>query len=47
MELLFDNKREIAIELISPSANIQDLLIHMRDNLLKERPELFMQGNTM
>lgn len=48
MELLFENKREISIDLASPSnPNIQDLLVHMRDNLLKERPELFMQGNTM
>jgi ubiquitin related modifier 1 len=49
MELLFDQQREISVEL-SESANvttIRDLLPWIRQELLKERPELFMQEDTV
>ncbi|KAI8055517.1 ubiquitin-related modifier 1 [Syncephalis plumigaleata] len=49
MELLFEQQREIAVEL-SESDNvktIRDLLPWIRRELLKERPELFMQEDTV
>ena len=47
MELLFKGQKEIAVELPEGVQNIQNLLAHVRDHVLQERPELFMQGDTM
>ncbi len=48
MELLFEGKKEVSIDLSDPAdPTIQDLLFYIRDRVLKERPELFMQGDTM
>lgn len=47
MELLFEGKKELLLDLALAAPTIQDLLGYMRDRVLKERPELFMQGNTM
>ncbi|RIA89019.1 ubiquitin-related modifier 1 [Glomus cerebriforme] len=52
VELLFDNIKQKSIE-ISSSINppnpttMKDLILWMKDNLLKERPELFMSGDTV
>ncbi|KAI9105702.1 ubiquitin-related modifier 1 [Phlyctochytrium arcticum] len=54
MELLFNNEKEIQAVLstsdphfASGPISIRQLLPWVRDNLLKERPELFMQGETV
>ncbi|KAI9591809.1 ubiquitin-related modifier 1 [Syncephalis fuscata] len=49
MELLFDQQREISVELPAAAnvATMRDLLPWIREELLKERPELFMQGDTV
>ncbi len=48
-ELLFDNKKKHEVTL--PDADnpwtIRTLLPWIRDNMLKERPELFIQGDTV
>ncbi|XP_041370269.1 ubiquitin-related modifier 1-like [Gigantopelta aegis] len=48
-ELLFDKQKSHAITLPEQSSpwKLKDLLPWIRDNLLKERPELFMQGTTV
>ncbi|CAH0730850.1 unnamed protein product, partial [Brenthis ino] len=56
-ELLFDKikKREVELPPLNkyfPDCNrdewtIKDLLIWIKDNLLKERPELFLQGDSV
>lgn len=48
-ELLFDKVREHDAELpIAQSPwTIKKLLVWIKDNLLKERPELFVQGETV
>jgi ubiquitin related modifier 1 len=56
LELLFSNQRshKVSIPAKIPStdndskpADITYLLQYLRDNLLRERVELFMEGNTM
>ncbi|KAI9142008.1 ubiquitin-related modifier 1-like protein [Paraphysoderma sedebokerense] len=53
MELLFDNIKSMAITLPETSeyeegkCSIRQLLPYIRDNILKERPELFMDGETV
>ncbi|KND00902.1 ubiquitin-related modifier URM1 [Spizellomyces punctatus DAOM BR117] len=51
MELLFNNEKEKTVTLpdtFTPAlATLKDLLPWMRDNLLSERAELFMQGDTV
>jgi ubiquitin related modifier 1 len=47
MELLFNNKRLIEIELPEEVKTVGDLLPFMRDHLLSSKPELFMSGNTV
>ncbi|CAH0404179.1 unnamed protein product [Chilo suppressalis] len=56
-ELLFDKikKREVELPVLEkylPQINksewsIRELLVWMKDNLLKERPELFLQGDSV
>ncbi|KAI4470322.1 rurm1 protein [Holotrichia oblita] len=47
-ELLFDNKRHYNIDLPNKDTwKLGDLLIWLRDNLLSERPELFIQNNSV
>ncbi|GBB87179.1 hypothetical protein RclHR1_13610007 [Rhizophagus clarus] len=52
IELLFDNIKQKSVE-ISSSINspnpttMKDLISWMKDNLLKERPELFVSGDTV
>ena len=48
-ELLFDNVKEHIVELDSSKVtwNIRKLIFWIKDNLLKERPELFIQGETV
>ncbi|KAF9515028.1 hypothetical protein BS47DRAFT_1294405, partial [Hydnum rufescens UP504] len=52
MDLLFDKQRSHKVHLpsLSPDgrpANINFLIHWIRDNLLKERVELFMEGDTI
>ncbi|KAL5011328.1 hypothetical protein ScPMuIL_009879 [Solemya velum] len=48
-ELLFDRvkKHDISLPSQDKSWTLQCLLAWIRDNMLKERPELFMQGQTV
>ncbi|XP_053970449.1 ubiquitin-related modifier 1 [Hylaeus volcanicus] len=46
-ELLFDKKKKHDVNLPGNEWTIQRLLFWIKDNLLKERLELFMQGNTV
>jgi ubiquitin related modifier 1 len=46
MELIFDNRKRITIKMKAASC-LADLIFHLRDNELKERPELFMQGQSV
>ncbi|KAL7747299.1 aspartate-semialdehyde dehydrogenase [Sorochytrium milnesiophthora] len=49
MELLFDNVKSKTVELPMDEgkATMRDLLPWIRDNLLKERPDLFLDGETV
>ncbi|KAK9872538.1 hypothetical protein WA026_018003 [Henosepilachna vigintioctopunctata] len=46
-ELLFDNKKLHVVQLKSKEWTIADLLIWIKENLLKERPELFLQDKSV
>ncbi|KAK2581153.1 hypothetical protein KPH14_007962 [Odynerus spinipes] len=46
-ESLFDNKKKYEVNLPSDKWTLKRLLYWIRDNLLKERPELFMQDDTV
>ncbi|EDO33943.1 predicted protein, partial [Nematostella vectensis] len=48
-ELLFDNVKKHDVQLARDQTpwNIKRLLPWIRDNLLKERPDLFMQGESV
>ncbi|KAL4218902.1 Ubiquitin-related modifier 1 [Mactra antiquata] len=48
-ELLFDKKKKHDVNLPAKETpwTIKDLLPWMKDNMLKERPELFIQGETV
>ncbi|RKP11029.1 ubiquitin-related modifier 1 [Thamnocephalis sphaerospora] len=49
MELLFDQQHTVKVQLPAKEGNfsIRELLPWIRDKLLRERPELFMQGDTV
>lgn len=46
MELLFGGVKSAEVQ-VPDDSKIRDLLVVIRDKLLKERPELFMSGSTM
>lgn len=46
MELLFDNKKQIFVDMPA-GAILRDLIFHLKDNVLQERPELFVQEDTV
>ncbi|XP_072742957.1 ubiquitin-related modifier 1 [Anoplolepis gracilipes] len=46
-ELLFDKKKKHELNLPGDGWTLKRLLFWLRDNLLTERPELFMQGDTV
>ncbi|XP_017880448.1 ubiquitin-related modifier 1 [Ceratina calcarata] len=46
-ELLFDKKKRHEVNLSGNEWTIHKLLFWIRDNLLRERPELFIQDNTV
>uniref|UniRef100_A0A1I8PA68 Ubiquitin-related modifier 1 n=1 Tax=Stomoxys calcitrans TaxID=35570 RepID=A0A1I8PA68_STOCA len=48
-ELLFDNikKRDVTLPLSDEKWTVRKLLKWMRENILRERPELFIQGETV
>ncbi|XP_050447316.1 ubiquitin-related modifier 1 [Cataglyphis hispanica] len=46
-ELLFDKKKRHELDLPGDEWTLKGLLFWLRDNLLTERPELFMQGDTV
>ncbi|KNE66382.1 hypothetical protein AMAG_11525 [Allomyces macrogynus ATCC 38327] len=49
MELLFGGTKAVTVDvpLKAGAATMRDLLPWMRDHLLKERPELFMDGDSV
>jgi hypothetical protein len=49
LDLLFDQQTSISVTLPSTDRgfSMRELLPWMRDNLLRERPELFMQGDSV
>ncbi|KAG1675315.1 hypothetical protein FOA52_015989 [Chlamydomonas sp. UWO 241] len=47
MELLFGGQKEIHADVPLESPTVAHLLVWMRDNLVKARPELFMKGETV
>ncbi|KAK7791474.1 hypothetical protein R5R35_002393 [Gryllus longicercus] len=48
-ELLFDNvkKHNVKLPLIDKTWTLRNLLLWIKENLLKERPELFVQGDSV
>lgn len=46
LELLFENKKNIKVEMPQDS-NIADLILELKDNYLKENPELFCTENSV
>ncbi|KAH0947246.1 hypothetical protein HN011_007069 [Eciton burchellii] len=46
-ELLFDKKKRHDVNLPGEDWTVKQLLFWLRDNLLTERPELFMQDDTV
>ncbi|CAO3689294.1 unnamed protein product [Umbelopsis vinacea] len=52
MELLFDNVRQHTIELAAQAAdnrpsNLKDLIFYIRDNMMTEKKELFVDKDTV
>lgn len=47
MELLFDNKSNLKVEIPDGVERLGDLLPFVRDNILTGDPSLFMDSNTM
>ncbi|KAF2075684.1 hypothetical protein CYY_002997 [Polysphondylium violaceum] len=48
LELLFDKKKTHTLEFADKDEiPLRDLILYMRDNLLKERAELFVVDNTV
>eukprot|EP01102_Stenamoeba_stenopodia_P012926 TRINITY_DN4125_c0_g1_i1.p1 TRINITY_DN4125_c0_g1~~TRINITY_DN4125_c0_g1_i1.p1 ORF type:complete len:112 (-),score=18.61 TRINITY_DN4125_c0_g1_i1:103-390(-) len=47
LELLFDKIKMHDIELKEDQVNISQLLVWMKNNLLKERPELFLTDESV
>ena len=49
MELLFDNHRNVEVNIPAKGdiLTVRETMAWMRDNLLKERPEMFMKGDTI
>lgn len=49
MELLFDNQRNVQVDIPATSEilTVRETMAWMRDNLLRERPEMFMKGDTI
>ena len=50
-ELLFDNVKKHSVKLVGDDSssvwNVERLLVHIKDNLLKERPELFIKDKSV
>jgi len=51
MELLFDNQRTLDIDVPVNDNNdqltVREIISWMRENILTERPEMFMKGDTV
>eukprot|EP00389_Voromonas_pontica_P000993 GDKH01001482.1.p1 GENE.GDKH01001482.1~~GDKH01001482.1.p1 ORF type:complete len:96 (+),score=15.34 GDKH01001482.1:100-387(+) len=47
LELLFEGQKAMETELPGESIGITKLIVHIRDKLLKERPELFTSGDSV
>lgn len=50
LELLFDNQKEYGVDVPAAEGKpytVGQLLVWTRDNLCRERPELFMKGDTV
>jgi len=46
-ELLFGNIKSHQVTLEAQSPTMKDLIRHVRDHLCKERPELFVTGDSV
>jgi hypothetical protein len=47
LEYLFAKQKKIQLEFATASVTIRDVLAELKAKHLKERPELFMQGDTV
>ncbi|KAJ3115370.1 Ubiquitin- modifier 1 [Phlyctochytrium bullatum] len=47
MELLFNNQKSINADLPSSCTTMKHLIAYTKDNYLLERPELFVQGDSV
>jgi ubiquitin related modifier 1 len=51
MDLLFGGVRDADIDVAAPAhgreLTLTDVIVHCRDHLLQERPELFVKGNSV
>jgi ubiquitin related modifier 1 len=49
LELLFDNEKELALDVPAASGklSLDELILFVRDNCLKERPELFVADDSV
>ena len=50
MDMLFGGKKDADIDVPATDSGhvtVSDVMVHCRDTLLTERPELFMKGNTV
>ncbi len=47
LELLFNKIKKYDVDLPQTIVTLKDLLQYMKDNLLKERPELFLQESSV
>jgi ubiquitin related modifier 1 len=45
-ELLFDNQKQVQV-VVEEAMTMKDLIRWIKENLLKERPELFVQGDSV
>lgn len=48
LELLFNGEKDVPVELGDrTSCTVAELLVHVRDHVITQRPELFMIGNDL
>lgn len=47
MEMLFGNKRKLTLTTPDTVSTIRDLIKHLKDTELTEKPELFVQGDSV
>lgn len=47
LELLFSNQKRISVSIPVQKCTMANLIAWVKDNLLQERPELFIKGNSL